>query len=106
MPKVLCTCKNTIPLHAIPNAYEWHMIQDITFEDFLYEDDNAEDQTTKTKIADKLMPLMTPSLLCPFCGRLLVYWKGWGEMPIVYKPEKQLLDKVKKLLHMTKRNNK
>ncbi|MBK9584670.1 MAG: hypothetical protein KA099_03895 [Alphaproteobacteria bacterium] len=103
MPKVLCTCKQTIPLHAIPNAYEWHMIQDKHFISFFGEDDDAKDQTTKTEIADQLMPEMTPSLLCPSCGRLLVYWKGWNDMPIVYKPEEEILDKIKKFMNFRKK---
>ena len=75
MPKILCTCGDTIPFHRLDEPNEWMMINAAA----LYQ---LPDSARKSEI----FPQLTGMLKCPVCGRLWVFWEGFGENPQEYLP--------------------
>jgi len=76
MPGMRCTCGQRIGLGEIPCPNEYRFMSD---EDL--------DKLPHTVASDELHQRMTSFLKCPKCGRLHVFWKGYGELPMVYAPE-------------------
>ncbi|MCB2408090.1 hypothetical protein [Hymenobacter lucidus] len=61
---------------AIPNPSEWLLISDVEY-----------DRDAGQVDADTLYSNMKSMLVCPHCGRLLVYWQGFGEKYTAYRLE-------------------
>ncbi|MBF9239196.1 hypothetical protein I2I05_17460 [Hymenobacter sp. BT683] len=76
MPKELCKCGQFLDLGAIPNPGEWLLIADVDY-----------DRYTGPVDAETLYADMKSMLVCPHCGRLLVYWQGFGNGYTAYRPE-------------------
>lgn len=78
MPAVGCICGNRIGLGGIPSENQLMIISDVDF--YKFEDDTIE--------WDALYGKMTIVAKCDECGRLHVFYDGFGKNPIIYKPEK------------------
>ncbi len=77
MAKLRCACGRIITTSGeIPNRLEWKIISDVDFDEFEGIVD-AEDVYLRCKSIFR----------CPECGRLWIYWDGFGEAPVCYAPE-------------------
>lgn len=77
MPKIKCECENIISLSDIPSPNQWMIISDVDYEKYF---DTEIDH-------NKLYMEMQIVVKCKVCGRLYVYWDGFENKPIIYKPE-------------------
>jgi len=78
MPKMLCTCGNTLNFGDIPCKIQYKFISDVEFDKFHGEID-----------ADDLYLKMKSFLICSSCNRLWFFWNGFGDPPIGYSPMKE-----------------
>lgn len=76
MPKLRCLCDHVISLSDIPCKDQWMIISDIELDKF-------DDQLEWNALHDK----MTIVVKCPKCGRLHIFWNGFGRNQTIYKPE-------------------
>jgi hypothetical protein len=81
MPKIVCKCGQWLRYGDIPNPIEWLFISDVEYDKFSGSVD-----------AEVLYRAMKSFLQCPICGRLWVFWNGFGSDPDEYIP-RSLLDK-------------
>lgn len=75
MPSVECVCGYRIGYGTIPCDDEYLFIADTSYDEFSGEVD-----------AEKLYAAMRSFLKCPECGRLWVFWKGYGVPATEYVP--------------------
>ncbi|PJB35220.1 MAG: hypothetical protein CO108_26270 [Deltaproteobacteria bacterium CG_4_9_14_3_um_filter_63_12] len=78
MPKLRCTCSEVLNYGEIPCPIEWLTISDVEF-----------DGLSKPCDLEVLYQRMTSLLQCPDCGRLWVFWEGFGKPPTEYVPQKE-----------------
>jgi uncharacterized protein with PIN domain len=72
----ICHCGTRICYGETPCPYKWQTLSDVEFDKYHGQID-----------AEALYRAMQSMLKCPTCGRLLVYWEGLTNPPVVYKPE-------------------
>ena len=75
MPKMLCRCGEVLRWSEIPNPIEWLLIADTAYDAYREPVDPVE-----------LYRAMRHLLRCPACGRLWVFWDGFGGEPTEYVP--------------------
>ena len=76
MPGIICKCGNRIANGEIPSPNEWLIISDIDY-----------DKYSGNVDSEVLYKDMKSMLICNVCGRLWLYWKGYGREPIPYQRE-------------------
>lgn len=76
MPSLSCKCGKKISYGQIPCESEWLFIRDDAF-----------DKIPGIAKADDVYGEMHHALQCADCGRLWMFWKGFGERPTSYMPE-------------------
>jgi len=76
MPAIACKCGERLSYGAIPNPGEWLAISDVEFDKIAAEVDSAE-----------LYQRYVHTLKCSNCGRLLVFNRGFTEVPLFFLPE-------------------
>lgn len=75
MPSIRCKCGELLRFGEIPNPIEWLLVRDTVF-----------DKYQGTVDAEEIYRTMISALQCPKCGRLWVFWDGFGESPGEYLP--------------------
>jgi hypothetical protein len=75
MPAIRCRCGEVLRYGEIPSPIEWKIISDVQMDDFSGMVD-----------AEEVYGAMKSLLVCPQCGRLWVYWNGFGADPTEYIP--------------------
>lgn len=75
MPKMICSCQETLSYGEIPNPIEWLIISDAAFDKFSGQVDS-----------ETIYQAMTSLLRCPNCGRLWVFWEGFQSPPQEFVP--------------------
>ena len=75
MPGLECKCGHRISYTEIPCKDEWLVISDCDYDAFSGQVD-----------AEDVFRAMTSMLKCPACGRLWVFWEGFGRRPSEYVP--------------------
>lgn len=75
MPGITCACGTQISYGEIPCANEWLFLSDPDFE-----------KLTGQVDAEAIYRAMKSFLRCPRCGRLWVFWNGYGEPPQEFLP--------------------
>lgn len=73
MPNRICPCGHVFRLGVIPCPDQWLLISDVDFDRF--------DKQIET---DKLFDAMILATKCPDCGRLWIYYDGFGGKPTEY----------------------
>ena len=77
MAKWLCACGSQIQSSGpIPNPTEWLLVSDSDFDAF-----------SGTVDAEDVYGAMSHAFRCPTCGRLHIFWGGFGEEPTIYRVE-------------------
>ena len=75
MPGMMCRCGDKLSWGDIPNPCEWKFLSDPEFEQF-----------TGEVNAEQIYLAMSSFLRCRSCGRLWVFWDGFGAEPQEYVP--------------------
>jgi hypothetical protein len=76
MAKLRCECGYLIAISGeIPNPLEWKILSDSRFDEF----EGLID-------AEKIYGECNSMFRCPNCGRLWVFWNGFGKDPECYSP--------------------
>lgn len=73
MPKIVCTCGNTLSYSEIPCPIEYKFISD-----------NDYDQYQDMINAEILYQQMNSFLKCPECERLWIFWNEYKDKPTEY----------------------
>jgi hypothetical protein len=77
MAKFRCHCGEVISMSGeIPNQLEWHLVSDCELE-----------ETWEAEDFGGLQQAARPVFLCPQCGRIWVYWNGYGGERVSYVRE-------------------
>lgn len=74
MPSMTCKCGHRITYGEIPCRDQWLFISDEAYDKFSGDAD-----------AEDIYRAMRPMLKCPNCGRLWVFWEGFGKPGSAYK---------------------
>lgn len=77
MPKRICECGYCFRLGEIPGRDQWLVISDEVYDQFSGHVD-----------AEEIYKKMRIMLRCPVCGRISIFWDGFGGAALVYRLEK------------------
>lgn len=73
MPKIICSCENSLSYSEIPCPIEYKFISDQDY-----------DQYHDMIDAEILYQHMNSFLKCPHCDSLWIFWNGYNNSPIEY----------------------
>ena len=76
MPKIRCLCDAVISLSEIPCPNQFMIISDVEYGKFTDQVD-----------AEEVYMAMEIAVRCPACGRLHIFWDGFANPQVIYKPE-------------------
>lgn len=76
MPSINCKCGVKLSYGEIPNPVEWLIVSDEDYNNY-----------TETIDSEALYREMKSILKCFNCGRLWIFWNGFGSEPSCYAPE-------------------
>lgn len=79
MYKLACRCGETLRYGTVPCPVEWLMISDQRFDEV-----SISEMRMDTSDLSEASNLMTRLLRCPSCGRLWVFWDGYGQPAVEY----------------------
>jgi hypothetical protein len=76
MPSFFCKCGERILDGQIPQPNEWLLMSDVEY-----------DAYTDLIDAEQFYLAMKSMLLCPQYSRVWIFWNGYQQPPICYRPE-------------------
>ena len=74
--KIICQCGEWLRYGDIPNQIEYLFISDVEYDNVIGSID-----------AEELYRRLNHFLKCPNCGRLHIFWEGFGKEQKIYTPE-------------------